>query len=564
MGLFSNTWRAVTGKVSETGVFGQAFKASLFKDVTIDYTRNDYDLYRSLYYGVSIGGKAQDMLIGAMFAKPIVNTTAGFAMGEGISVNLDEKYSETQQKINDWIEDNSSTIQSFVIHGLRDGDSYLYIDEYGNLEEFDAKTVTPVIDPMSGLLIGYDVEERYETVDSNNNKEKIVVVKQYRTDSVKYTQYPDNQAERKNGTVIYNKVYTVDGAITPTEGQDIYQGDLAPRPLPIIHFANDVEPRSIYGNSELLNCLMGIRNYHAIVANATKGVINNANPIPVMKGVKNAEQIAKQSNKGETEDTDRINWSPDTILFLENPESDAKYIQANGFMDDTGKLLEYYFSLIVEASETPEFVFGTAVKSSLASVSEQAPVVAQKATRKRQQLLNPFTQMVESYVDRKIRMSDPLFLKLKNESYDIEIAFPDIINEDKTMTLNTVKYLNEAGILSDETALELLLSEKINDPKEELDKARKDNEEQAPNIGAVPTEPNRLQAELNGNNQQTTNSTPKTSQTAPPTKSEVVKQMIDTLDIETVREMTNDYESDDSFIQEFILSLDPEVIAETV
>jgi hypothetical protein len=564
MGLFSNTWRAVTGKVSETGVFGQAFKNSLFNDVTIDYTRNDYDLYRSLYYGVSINGKAQDMLIGAMFAKPIINTTAGFAMGEGISVNLDDSYSDTQQKINDWIEDNSSTIQSFVIHGLRDGDSYLYIDEYGNLEELDAKTVTPVIDPLSGLLIGYDVEERYETVDSSNNKQKIVLVKQYRTDSVKYTQYPDNQTKRENGTVIYSKVYTVDGAITPTEGADIYQGDLSPRPLPIIHFANDVEPRSIYGNSELLNCLMGIRNYHAIVANATKGVINNANPIPVMKGVKNAEAIARQSNKGETEDTDKINWSPDTILFLENPESDAKYIQANGFMDDTGKLLEYYFALIVEASETPEFVFGTAVKSSLASVSEQAPVVAQKATRKRQQLLNPFTQMIESFVDRKIRMSDPVFLKLKNQDYDIEIAFPDIINEDKTMTLNTVKYLNEAGILSDETTLELLLTDKIKDPKEELDKAREDNEAQAPKLGAVPSQPNRLQDELNANQQQSTNSTSQTAPTAPPTQSEVIRQMIDTLDVETIREMTNDYESDDSFIEEFILSLDPEVIAETV
>lgn len=495
MGLFSDSWKAVTGKINQSRVWGRPYVNSVWTEKTIDYTKNDYDLYRSIYYGVSINSKAKNMLVGAMFAKAIVNTTAGFALGNGFTVELDDKNKDAEQAINEWIDSNKSEILSFIIHGVRDGDSYLYVDEYGNLEELDAKYVTAVIDPKTGLNVGYDVEE-YFTLIENGNERKYVVVKQYRTDSVKYTQYPDDQKERTNGTVIYSRVYTVNGAVEPSENEEFYVGNILPRPLPVIHFANDKEPRSIYGNSEFLNCLLAMTNYHAVMSNATKGIINNANPIPVMTGVKDASAIAAQSNKGETEDTDKVNWSPDTILFIENPEADAKYIQANGFMDDVGKLLEYYFYLVIEASETPEFIFGTAVSSSKASVSEQMPTVVQKATRKRGQLEKPLKQLVEAYVDRRVRMSDTVYLSLKNQEYKLSIQFPDIVDEDMNLTLDVVKYLNEAGILSDETAMRLLLNEKVTDIEAELTKARKDNAEQAPDVGAVPFDGGRLQTEL--------------------------------------------------------------------
>lgn len=413
MGVFSNTWRAVTGKISESGVWSRYRPYSLFEDKAIDYTRNDYDLYESIYYGVSIAGKAQDMTMGAMFAKPIVNSTVGFMLGTGFSIKLDGQ-DKSEQAINDWINENFSTIQQFVLHGVRGGDSYLYIDEYGNPEELDPNTVTVVLDPMSGTLIGYDVEEKYTLQTPEGQKTNYVVVKNYRTDSVKYTRYLDNATDRKNGEILYHIVYTTEGTKQVTsEKEELYTGDIQNRPLPIIHYANDPEARAVYGNSELLNCLVAMRNYTAIVANATKGVINSSNPIPVMLGVKNADAVAKQSNKGETEDTDRIDWSPDSILFLENNDSDAKYIQPNSFMDDAGKLLEYYFYLIVEGSETPEFVFGTAVSSSKASVSEQFPIVVQKSIRKRNQLKGVIQAMVESLIDRNIRMSNTDYLPLK-------------------------------------------------------------------------------------------------------------------------------------------------------
>ena len=82
--------------------------------------------------------------------------------------------------------------------------------------------------------------------------------------------------------------------------------------------------------------------------------------------------------------------------------------------------------LIVQASETPEFVFGTGIQGSRASVETQMPIVTQKAERKRAQLEHPFKQLIDAYIDRRIRLSDPDFLKLKNADYEINIEFPDL------------------------------------------------------------------------------------------------------------------------------------------
>lgn len=560
MGIFSNTWNAVTGKVSTSGIFSRSYRTTLWTDTSIDYTRNDYDLYRSLYYGVSINGKAKDMLIGSMLSRKIVNTTAGFTIGQGFSVGLEEEFEDVEQEINNWTDFNEDTISKAYTHAVRDGDGYLYIDEYGNLEELDAKSVSVILDPVTGVVIGYDVEEKYE-LEVDKNKTNYVIVKQYRTDSVKYTRYKESDPNRDKGEVIYNRVYTSEGAVEPKESTEFLLGDIIPRPLPIVHFVNDQEPRQTYGNSELLNCLMGIRNYTAVITNATKGVINNSNPIPVFKGVKNAASIASQSNKGETEDTDKISWNPDTILFLENPESSADYIQASGFMDDTGKLMEYYFYLILEASETPEFVFGTAVSSSKASVSEQMPVLVQKIIKKRTEVTKPLRELVEAYVDRKIRMSDQMFMKLKNKEYDIEITFPDMVDEDKRMTLDTVRYLHEAGIITDKTATELLMAEKISDIDKELKEAKVEGEARAEAMRVADEQQARLLAELESDDKKSDKKGVGETTNFLDNKS-VVGEMASKDLIEIVRETTDNHTDSDEIITEYIQTLTEEQIAE--
>lgn len=503
MGLFENRFSSIRGKVPNmTGVFTKAWRTLKMVDSTIDYTRNDYDLYKSVYYVSSFNNKGRDMLLGAAFARPIVDVAAGFSIGRGYTVELDERIANKdviEKELNKWCNANQSQILETYKHDLRDGDAYIYIDEFGNIEELDPGTVDVMLDPTTGLVIGYDVTENTVERNADNMESKFTIIKQYRTDSVKYTKYPQNQVKEGKGQVIYYRVFTLDGAVEPTSEREILADEIVERPLPIIHFANDKEARAVYGNSELLNCLLLFRHYHAVIENATKGVINSSNPIPYIIGVKDSSNLAKQSNKGETDpENDKINWTPDKVLLSSNENAKFGYVQANSFMADTGKLLEYYFYLIVQASKTPEFVFGTAVQSSKASVSEQMPILVQKIDSKRGQVTKPLQDLVRAYIDRQIRLSNPVYLPLRNQEYDINISFPDIVDEDKQLTLDSVKFLVEEGILSEKTALEVLMPNKVKDAEQEIADARADGETRATNIGATPTEPTRIQDELNG------------------------------------------------------------------
>jgi hypothetical protein len=179
---------------------------------------------------------------------------------------------------------------------------------------------------------------------------------------------------------------------------------------------------------------------------------------------------------------------------------------------DTGQLLEYYFMLIVQASETPEFVFGTGIQGSRASVETQMPIVTQKAERKRAQLEHPFKQLIDAYIDRRIRLSDPDFLKLKNADYEINIEFPDLQMEDKALTLNIVKEMLAQGILSEETALSLMLGDKIPDISKEIEEAHKDAEAKVEANPILPDQPDRLQQELDSQGVQDTTPANKTAQ----------------------------------------------------
>lgn len=505
MGIFSNTWQAITGKLPDYNVWGRNQTAFSSTDKTIDYTRNDYDLYRSLYYNVSINGKAKDMLGGAAFVSPIINTTVGFALGLGYTAVLqNEKYFDVENDINTWLRKNETIIYNTIKHGFRDGDAYFYIDEFGNLDELDPATVTVVTEPVSGDVIGYNVLETYDLAKNSSQKDQRTILKEYRKNSTRYTEFKTSEfkTDSAKGNVLFYQVYTTNGTVTPTENQMFYEEELVDRPLPIIHFAHEQEPRQVYGNSELLKLLVGLRNYSAVLSNATKGVIYNSNPIPYMSGVKDSSQVARQSNSGESEDVDKVNWSPDSIIFLENPESSAGYIQANGFMADAGQLLEYYFYLMIEASETPEFVFGTAVASSKASVSEQMPIVIQKATRNRNNISNCLQALIIAYIDKKIRLSDTLFLPLKKNLPEVTISYPDIIDEDRNLTLETVKYLLDSGLLSDKTALSVLMGSKIDEVDKELEQAKKDTDTKIEKSNVMPEQPDRLQDEIDANKEE--------------------------------------------------------------
>jgi hypothetical protein len=186
------------------------------------------------------------------------------------------------------------------------------------------------------------------------------------------------------------------------------------------------------------------------------------------------------------------------VLYLEGDDSDAKFLTTNGTMEDTGKLLEYLFYLIVQASETPEFIFGTAVTSSKASTESQMPVMIKKTDRKRAQLKPALQKLVEAYAYSQMLMGDPDFYAVYNSKVDIDIAFPPIVDEDKKLTLDTIKMLLEKGIISEKTSIELsVIGDRVANIDEELEQAHKDADAASERDTLMPFDTNRVNNELN-------------------------------------------------------------------
>ncbi len=167
-------------------------------------------------------------------------------------------------------------------------------------------------------------------------------------------------------------------------------------------------------------------------------------------------------------------------------------------MENTGKLLEYLFFCIVQASETPEFVFGTAVNSSRASVSEQMPIVAMKAERKRKQMRGPLLDLIGLYLFRQQQLSNPAFFSLTDLEAQLEIEFPAIINEDRKLNSDIVGLLLSEGIISSPRSLEILLDMGADEAKVEVERALKDGRER---LEAAGGNDNRLNRELDGENE---------------------------------------------------------------
>lgn len=458
---------------------------------SVDYSRNDYKLFRSLYYASLQTKTAKEFLLAASFARPIVDAVAGFALAPGFKVKLradgvsTDKLEKAAEGINDWTDDNDSVIFDAFTHRLRDGDAYLYVDELGNLDEADAETVEVILDPVSGDVIGYDLTEKMRVETQSGIFEDQTIIKRYRLDSIVYTRFAKN--DPKTGKVIYSAAFTEDGVITDldTETKMYADEDFLRRPLPIIHFANDKEPRAIYGNSELQNVLLNLKQYSSVLDNATAGVIYNSNPIPYATG-----QSQVQNNQGKA-----LGWSPDMFL---TGDKDTKFgfLQATGIMDDASKLLEIYFYLIVQASQTPEFLFGTAVASSKASTESQMPIMIQKAQRKRKQLKKQLKMLVQAYVDRMIYLGDPLYTPFKNKSLQVSIVYPDIVDEDKKLNLEIVKYLYDAGLITKEKAVEIAAMRFMEDVNEEVAKAAAQVTDDNANNNITPEEPTRIEDEL--------------------------------------------------------------------
>lgn len=417
---------------------------------SFDYSVPKFALSRAIYYASVVKDTAskdigQKYIFGAAFGKPIVNSTTAFAFASPITISADgDEENADVQAVNDWFEKHHDTVFDTLRYSIRDGVSYLRINDGNAIPRMIAgERVTIQVDPLTGDTLGYDVE-----VVVNENEEKGTNVK-YRTE------YRKVSPQIKIIKIIDNKESVHD--TVEREGETL---------LDIVAFHNEREPSFIYGVSEFQNLYYLMSNYHAVLENAIKNNIFNSTAIPYIKGIENVKTFLEQHGERQDDGTYAFDWGAEKVL-IGGEKFDVKMMNGTQNAGEAKTLLHIIFYLICQTSETPEFVMGTAVSSSKASVSEQMPVVLRKAKRKQKQM-EGFLRELAELVASKLGKTLPK---------DYTVVLPDILDEDMKLNIEIVKVLSEEGIITDKVkALMLGLGSWVGDLDNEIKLAKEEQE----------------------------------------------------------------------------------------
>jgi len=411
---------------------------------SLDYSKPNFSLSRAVYYasvvsdGVSTVG--EKYLLGSVYGKPIINSVCGFAFAQPFSIKVGgDSENETAYFVNEWVKNNYPEIFEALRYSMRDGVSYLRVKDDLSPKLIPGERTTIKVDPVTGEVIGFDVNVNVQ----EDNATSVEYRTEYRKDSpyIRVIKIKDSKE-------------TVLEEVTGDDGQ---------QPLEVIAFHNEKEPSFVYGISEFQNIYYLMANYHSVMSKAIKNNIFNSDQFPYISGIDNVNTFLMSQGERQADGSYKIDWDAHKIL-LGGKDFKVDMISPIQNAGEAEKLLNLLFWAICQTSETPEFVMGTAVSSSKASVQEQMPIVLRKADRKRKQYEQYIRELVSlimykgSKLDSRIKILD-----------DYTVVFPDIVDDDMNVKIELVKFLSDEGLISDKTKATLLGLEKyVDDINEEL------------------------------------------------------------------------------------------------
>ncbi len=422
------------------GKFGSLIGGSWNVPYVLNSSRVDYDLARQLYHNTH-----DDYKLGAGFAKPIINTLAGFMGVPRFRCKEEEGQEVLDEHVNRWVSRMQRTHQLC----LRDGDCFVML---ANLENDDPlypdeeNRIDFIIIPPEQIA---DIE-----IDPITRKPKAYTI--------------EARAKWDAG----QREYTVMQRITAEEITVKVEGDVPegltsetrPNPwgfIPIIHFKNEPEETELYGTSELEAVEPYLKAYHDIMLHAMQGSKMHSTPRLKLKLrdvqaflQNNFPEALKAVQRGEQANIDLKGHE----LLIFTDEEDASFIEAQSAIGDDQALLKLLFYCIVDVSEVPEFAFGVHTPSSHASVKEQMPLLIRRVARKREMVTENWQTLARMLLVMHSKKTGKKF-----ESYEVGITWDAIIERDEKEyadTINTlVNALNTAllgGFISLDAAVDLL------------------------------------------------------------------------------------------------------------
>lgn len=428
-------WRHALGEIN--ALRQQIWTVSdYYVPYTLDSSRVDYQLARDLYRNTN-----EKYKLGAAFAKPIINTTAGFMGVPHFSHDDPDADQALEEHFTRW----RGKLLRAVRNTLRDGDVFVQLSRYPDkfsqqprfqLQLIPPEWVVPVLDPITGEWAEVVIRHPVVIKDENGRPVEQYVVEE------KWT--PEQH------------IITADTrAPADVKAQDKTESN----PwgfIPIVHFKNEAEEYQMFGVSELEAVEPFLKAYHDVMLFAVQGSKMFSRPKVKFK-LKDVQKFLRDNFPDQEIKSGKISFAGREIFFLQEGD-DAEFITADSGLAGVTTLLKFLFFCIVDVTETPEFAFGTAVQSSKASVSEQMVPLMRKIHRKRGQFEEPFGELGSMFL--------AMWTKVENrslDSLDVRMDWDEVSPQDDAEIAQTINTLInglstgvEAGLISIDAAAEFL------------------------------------------------------------------------------------------------------------
>ena len=437
--------KKAVGEISKLrqGIFGR-FGSLIGGRWNVPYvlgsSRVEYELARQLYHNTH-----DDYKLGAGFAKPIINTLAGFMGAPRFRTKDEEAQEVLDEHVSRWVSRMQRTHQL----ALRDGDCFvmlanlenddpLYPDEENRIDFIiiPPEQVADIeLDPITKRPKAYTIEARAKW---DGGQKEYTVMQKIMADRI--------------------------AVIVEGDAPEGLTNEIRPNPwgfIPIIHFKNEPEETELFGTSELEPIEPYMKAYHDVMLHAMQGSKMHSTPRLKLKLrdvqaflQNNFPEALKAVQRGEQANIDLKGHE----LLIFTDEEDASFIEARSTIGDAEALLKLLFYCIVDVSEVPEFAFGVHTPSSHASVKEQMPLLIRRVARKREMVTENWQTLGRMLLVMHSKITGKRF-----ESYEVGITWDAVIERDEKEyadTINTlVNALNTAligGFISLDAAVDLL------------------------------------------------------------------------------------------------------------
>jgi hypothetical protein len=412
---------------------------------TKDWARPDYDWWQRAYYC-----RVHGLELSGLFLRPLCSKVTAWTLGMGIEWKVDSEAS--QIALNDWFTQHHPDLMAGMRASLKQGDSFLVVNADLTVTLLPPDCVDPIVDEDDySNIIGWRVAQ--------------------------VMQHPDTTARRMTVTDEYyaeQRIHTV--AIDGKQASAQTFPNLLGR-LPIVHIANGLNESDTFGHPEAEALVELLQRYNTILEAAIDGNERQGRPTPVLSFETVADLNKFWDTYGVTESRELPDGTTELVTtigvdltqILTVSGAEFEYKAPGSFTADTSVLLGLLFYLLLEHAEIPEFVFGNAIASSMASATTQMPIFERYIEGRRGEASGWLTETAQIVLG---------YLSLTTPG--VTVAEPALqwkkLTQDSALTLQSISWAFSEGLLDERTAL-MLAPLDLKDIDQVLKLARKEREE---------------------------------------------------------------------------------------